>query len=84
MFIGGEMIWCSTGKGEPFNLAGPRYDLRPVAYVHRFRLTFDADCDVFAFTGEGHDSDKAPRKLAMRTMGHSETEFSSASKFATD
>ena len=48
------MIGSATSKGEPLNLARPRYDLRPVANAHRLGFTVDGYCDVLAFTGEGH------------------------------
>lgn len=60
------MIRCPACKGEPFYLARPRYDLRPVANAHRLGFTVDGYCDVFAFTVKGHGSVKTPRKRAMR------------------
>jgi len=67
MFISGEMIRCSASKGEPLDLSRPRYDPGPLAYVHGLRLAVNRYRDVFAFTMEGHGSDKTPRKRAMRT-----------------
>ena len=76
MFIGGEMIWSSTGKGKPFNLAGATDDPGPFANAHRLGFTVDRYCDVVTVSGEGHAknsrqssySDQAIVSLSLRSI----------------